>query len=321
MSVLKPVVVVGSINIDLVATSPRIPSVGETIMGTGFQTHPGGKGANQAVAVGRLGYPVRMIGRVGSDAFGSQLIASLKGAGVDCAAVAQSEGSTGVAVILVSEAGENCIVVAPGANAEVSHTDIDANLATIREAGIVLAQLEIPIDTVEHLAEVCAREKVPLMLDPAPARHLSARILENVSWLTPNESEAEFYTNSELGEGLSSSCKDSARRLLARGCKGLVLKMGSRGAYLASSEYDGQIISAFEVNAVDTTAAGDAFNGAFATGLMLGKSPLESARLASAAAAISVTRAGAQPSMPTMDAVQEFLRSNVVQEKTAKGRA
>jgi ribokinase len=299
--------VVGSINIDLVASSPRIPSIGETIIGTDFQVHPGGKGANQAVAIGRLGHPVRLIGRVGSDAFGSQLLTDLQSGGVDCTAVGVSDGPSGVAVILVSDAGDNCIVVAPGANALVSPADIDSNLGIIRQAGMVLAQLEIPLETIEYLAAVCAREDVPLMLDPAPARPLNQTLLQRITWFTPNETEAKFYTDA-LGE--NSDPSRATMRILEQGCKGVVLKMGSRGAYIHSSLDRASAIPAFPVKAVDTTAAGDAFNGAFATGLMLGKAPLESARIAVAAAAISVTRRGAQPSMATMDEVHELLVSS-----------
>lgn len=317
MSVHKPIVVVGSINIDLVATSPHIPSVGETVIGTGFQIHPGGKGANQAVAVGRLGYPVHMIGRIGSDAFGTQLISNLQSAGVDCNGVAHSEGSSGVAVILVSEQGENCIVVAPGANALLTPEDVDANLTTIRQAGMVLAQLEIPIETVEHLAEVCGREGVPLMLDPAPARPLSSKLLQSVAWLTPNESEASLYLKAKDSHAPLYDPESSAQSILSTGGHGVVLKMGSRGAFVASRKLLGQMVPAFNVDAVDSTAAGDAFNGAFATALVLGKAPAESARFAAAAAAISVTRHGAQPSMPTMAEVQELLRSNALQAKSA----
>jgi len=311
LAIHQPIVVVGSINIDLVATSPRIPSIGETIIGSGFQIHPGGKGANQAVSIGRLGYPVRMIGRVGDDAFGSQLLGDLKSAGVDCEGVAISEGSSGVAIILVSERGENCIVVTPGANALLAPADIDANIGAIRSAGMVLAQLETPIETIEHLADVCLREQVPLMLDPAPPRPLSEDLLQAVEWFTPNESEAEFYIEAAL---TTVSPEDCARRILAKGCKGVVLKMGGRGAYIRCEDA-AESIAPFAVNAVDTTAAGDAFNGAFATALMLGNSSVDSARFAAAAAAISVTRAGAQPSMASMDEVRHLLAHSRLHEK------
>ena len=176
----KPIVVVGSINTDLVAIANRIPAVGETVIGTDFQIHPGGKGANQAVAVARLGYPVRLIGRLGSDTFGTQLRTHLESAGVDISGIATSEGSSGVAVILVSQNGENSIVVTPGANSKLTPQDIEAHIEIIREAGVVLTQLEIPLETVECLGLICAREGVPLILDPAPARDLPSSIFKHI---------------------------------------------------------------------------------------------------------------------------------------------
>ena len=161
----KPVVVVGSINIDLVSTTSRIPAIGETISGKDFHVHPGGKGANQAVAVGRLGYPVRMIGRIGNDAFGQQLRSNLESAGVDASGVTASEGTSGVAVILVDDMGDNSIVITAGANALLSPQDLDNNIDVIRSAGLVLTQLETPMETVEYLARLCEREGVPLILE------------------------------------------------------------------------------------------------------------------------------------------------------------
>jgi ribokinase len=304
----KSVVVVGSINIDLVARAQHIPIAGETVAGLDFQTHSGGKGANQAVAVARLGYPVSMIGRTGDDAFGAQLRDGLRNAGVNISAVGTSDGSSGVAVIIVSPSGENVIVVTPGANGLVTPADIDANIETIRSAGLVLTQLEIPLPTVEHLAAVCSREGVPLMLDPAPACELPPIVLKQTRWFTPNETEATFYLP---GNSRADSPEQIAPSLLALGPEAVVLKLGARGAYLAGRNGLAEQIHAFPVQAVDTTAAGDAFNGAFATALMLGHAPADSARFAAAAAAISVTRPGAQSSMPTQSEVHELLnRSN-----------
>jgi ribokinase len=300
----KPIVVVGSINIDLVANTERIPVEGETTTGQDFHIYPGGKGANQAVAGAKLGYPVRMIGRLGDDAFAHQLRAGLENAGVDAAGVLTSPGTSGVAVILVARTGQNSIVVTPGANALVTPADLDASVAVIRSAGIVLTQLEIPIATVLHLAKICAREAVPLMLDPDPAQALPAELLSQLSWFTPNQTEAAFF----LGES-DDDPPASARLLKSRGIKGVVLKLGSRGAYLSPADGHAEFVKPFAVKAIDTTAAGDCFNGAFATGLCLGKNPVESARFAAAAAAISVTRAGAQPSMPTMHEVERMLNS------------
>ncbi len=306
----KPIVVVGSINLDLVATAERIPAIGETVIGTNFQIHPGGKGANQAVAVARLGYPVRMLGKLGSDTFGIQLRGHLESAGVDLAGIGVSDGPSGVAVILVSGKGENSIVVAPGANAKMMPEDIARNLPIIRDAGVVLTQLEIPTETVEYLSDICIRENVPLVLDPAPATILPKKVLEQVVWFTPNETEAAFYESENHRDSGPESHAEVADRLLGRGIHGVVLKLGSNGSYLASQAGLREYVPAFAVEAVDTTAAGDAFNGAFAVGLMLGNSPRASAEFAAGVAAISVTRIGAQPSMPTMPEVESFLNDH-----------
>jgi ribokinase len=302
----KPIVVVGSLNIDLVVHAGRIPAAGETLTGEDFQVHPGGKGGNQAVAVARLGYPVQMIGRVGNDDFGRRLLGQLSEAGVDARCVASTETSTGVAMIVVTPEGENSIVVSPGANASLRPADLDANLEEIRSAGIVLAQLEIPVETVLHLARLCAREGVPLVLDPAPAAELPEELTRAVAWFTPNETEAAFYR--DVCWTGDESPAEIVQRLAGRGLRNIVLKMGNRGVYVATADGKSVALSSFAVEAVDTTGAGDCFNGAFATGLMLGKDVLESARFASAAAALSVARPGAQPSMPSRPEVDEFLR-------------
>lgn len=299
----KPIVVVGSINIDLVARAERIPLAGETVHSSDFQIHPGGKGANQAVAVARLGYPVRMIGNVGSDEFGKELRAQLVRSGVDASRVQTSKGSSGVAMIAVVPNGDNAIVVTPGANALVSPKDIDDHADAISEAGLVLTQLEIPLETVDYLGTLCVRLGVPLILDPAPARALPAELLHLVSWLTPNETEIACCVTEIRNPSNRQEASEILDSLLKQCRNGVLLKMGSRGSYLATKDGFRQHVNALPVAAVDTTAAGDAFNGAFAVGLMLGRSPLESAQFAAAASAVSVTRAGAQPSMPTMEEV------------------
>jgi ribokinase len=302
----KPIVVVGSINLDLVAITARIPAAGETVLGSEFRMHPGGKGANQAVAVARLDYPVQMIGKIGSDALGDPLWGHLQKAGVGLEGVERSEGASGVAMIVVSAEGENCIVVTPGANAEVTPEYVDSHRDLIRNAGLVLTQLEIPLDTVERVSALCFQYQVPLILDPAPAQALPPSLLKRVRWFTPNETEAAFYAPNGLAINDEAASRARARRLLTQGPQGILLKMGARGAYLATDALDEQL-DAIPVKAVDTTAAGDAFNGAFAVGLLLGRNPKESARFAAAAAALSVTRAGAQPSMPHLREVEQML--------------
>jgi ribokinase len=218
-----------------------------------------------------------------------------------------SEGSSGVAVIAVARSGENSIVIVPGANALLTSQDLDANMDALRSAGMVLAQLEIPLETVEHLAKICMREGVPLMLDPAPARELPKDLYQAVDWFTPNETEAAFFLDRCEGDGALETASGIAKVLMAKGAKGVALKMGSRGAYLASTGGLDEVVSAFSVQAIDTTAAGDCFNGAFATGLLMKMTAPEAAQFAAAAAAISVTRAGAQPSMPTLAEVELML--------------
>jgi ribokinase len=304
----KRLLVVGSINLDLVASSRRIPLPGETVSGNTFHTFPGGKGANQAVAAGRLGAPVSMIGRIGNDAFGTQLRASLEAAGVDTKAVEVVPTSSGIALITTAENGQNAIVVVAGANGELSPSQLEKHLGVIREAGIILAQLEIPLETIEYLASVARRENIPLMLDPAPARALPASLLASVDWLTPNETETMTLLQRDKTELRSDDLEDAAQQLLKQGSRNVLLKLGERGCYVALGNGQRTLVPAYKVKAVDTTAAGDAFNGAFATALLRGSDPVASVRWAAAVAAMSVTRHGAQPSMPTQAEVDAFLR-------------
>jgi ribokinase len=302
----KRIVVVGSINLDLVAATDRIPIAGETVRGFSFRTFPGGKGANQAVAAARLGGSVSMIGRLGSDAFGVELRDSLEKSNVNTEAVQIVSGSSGVALITTDPQGENAITVVAGANAYLSPASLDSKIELIRTAGILLTQLEIPLETVEHLAAIAAQEGVPLMLDPAPARALPPSLLKRIEWLTPNETETSVLTGSGPGELSDESIEDAANALLDRGSRNVILKLGDRGCYVALSDGTRQLVPAYSVNPVDTTAAGDAFNGAFAVALMNGQGAIEAASWASAVAAISVTRAGAQASMPTAAEVDRF---------------
>lgn len=303
----KQIVVVGSINLDLVASTERIPIAGETVAGLTFRTFPGGKGANQAVAAARLGGSVSIVGKLGADPFGVQLRDSLEESNVNTGAVEVVAGSSGVALIVTDAAGQNAITVVAGANAQLSPADLDDHIDLIRGAGILLTQLEIPLETVEYLAGIAAEERVPLMLDPAPARRLPLSLLKRIDWLTPNETETCILTGLPLGEVSHESMEAAANTLLESGCRNVILKLGERGCYVALSDGTRQLLPAYAVRALDTTAAGDAFNGAFAVALMGGKDPLECASWASAVAAISVTRHGAQTSMPTADEVETFL--------------
>jgi ribokinase len=312
----KPIVVVGSINLDLVATCERIPRSGETLTGNSFHTFFGGKGANQAVAVARLGYPSVMIGNVGDDGFGDQLKNGLKESGVSTDTVRKVPGASGVALIVTSSQGQNSIVVIPGANAELHPKQLESETPVLQKAGILLAQLEIPLESVEFLVEFAERHGIPLMLDPAPARSLSNQLLRRVTWLMPNESEAASLLNlKELKEGDEI---EAAKALQAGGTKNVILKLGSRGCVLAPAGLAAELIPAFPVQPRDTTAAGDAFTGGFAVGLLRGYSARDAAIYASAVAAISVTRQGAQPSMPAEAEVYAFLNHRKTDAKVAE---
>jgi ribokinase len=303
-AVRKPIVVVGSVTMDMVTLTPRIPRTGETVIGTGFGTTPGGKGANQAVAAARLGYPVHMVGNVGRDVYGPVLLDNLARAGVGITAMEKVDGPSGLAPIFLSESGENAIVVVPGANGMVDCATVDRHAELIRSAGMVLCQLEIPMETISHTLALCAQAGVPVMLDPAPAATLPDAIWSQISWFTPNETEAAFY----LGETLDT--ESGAEHLLAMGLRGVVLKRGAEGSYVAVAGGKAGWVPAFNVAAIDTVGAGDCFNGSFAAALLEGLDPWGAARFASAAAAISVSRRGAQASMPSRAEVEEFLAAH-----------
>jgi ribokinase len=305
----KTIVVAGSVNLDLVCRADRIPVAGETITGCTFQTFRGGKGANQAVAVARLGYPVSMIAKVGDDEFGEQLRAGLRSAGVNTRAVTVAKRiSSGVALISTDRQGQNSIVVVPGANGKLRPADMQKALPLLRSAGMILTQLEIPMETVEYLASVAGRHNIPFMLDPAPARELSVELLRKVDYLTPNETETRILCGVNTGALNAANVAEYAQSLRDRGARHVIIKMGAQGAYLSSTDGSGKFLPAFQVRAEDSTAAGDAFNGGLAVAIMQGQGLEEAARYASAVAAISVTRMGAQPSMPTAREVSRLLR-------------
>lgn len=299
----KPIVVVGSIMMDLVTRTPQIPSIGQTLIGSGFGTTPGGKGGNQAVAAARLGARVAMVAKVGDDAYGPALIENLRRSGVETGGMMQVSGSSGLAPMFVADDGLNAIVVVPGANAKMDRAAVDDNAELIRSAGMVLCQLEIPMDTLSYVIEFCANVGVPVMLDPAPAADLPERFWRQVAWFTPNETEAAHY----VGDG--PEAEEIAQRLLAKGVRGVALKRGGEGAFVAVEGGRAEWVRPFKVNAIDTVAAGDCFNGAFAVALLEGKDPWAAARFANAAAAICVTRKGAAASMPTRAEVDAFLNS------------
>jgi ribokinase len=307
----KPIVVVGSVNLDLVSTCQRLPSPGETVSGSSFKMFEGGKGANQAVAVARLGYPVAMVAKVGGDEFGTRLRVALKGAGVSIEHVSTARGvSSGVAMITADRRGQNTIVVVPGANGRLLPADLDQATALLRSAGMILAQLEIPIRTVEYLSRLAKKFRVPLMLDPAPAQPLPPKIFKSIAFLTPNETEAGSLCGRDGMVIDCSNAKGIADQLLSKGPRNVILKMGKQGSYFSGQDAAGDFVPTFKVRAVDSTAAGDAFNGGLAVALLRGKDFTEAGRFASAVAALSVKQKGAQPSMPTIDQVNSFLKRN-----------
>ena len=305
------IIVVGSFNMDLVVRLPAIPRPGETLLGGVFATYPGGKGSNQAVAAARLGGEVTMIGRVGADAFGDQLLSMARSEGIDTRFVGVDPNeATGVALIEVDAQGQNSIAVASGANFTLTVADVASAFAQLERVDLLVMPLETPIDTIVTAAEFAHKIGARVVLNPAPAHNLSPELLKNVDVLIPNEYEAAFMTGIDIQS--PQDARRAAVHLLQSGPGTVIVTMGSQGALIAQvaqSEIVYTQTSAFSVKAVDTTAAGDGFVGALAVALGEGLSLPAAARFASAAAAISVTRAGAQPSLPSRAEVEEFLRA------------
>ncbi len=311
----KRVFVAGSLNIDLVMGVERLPREGETVVGSDLMLHPGGKGANQVCAAGRLGGRAAMIGQLGCDPFAAHLLTSLQNAGVDTAGVGTSPRATGAACIFVLPSGENAIAISPGANASLTPEAAVARLAALQAGDLVLLQLEVPLETVEAVLTYALERGAVTMLDPAPARPLSREMLRSVTYLTPNQSEAGLLLgNPALAIESFDDAARAADRLLEMGPAVVVLKLGHMGCFIAARDFRGGI-EAFPVAAVDTTAAGDTFNGAFAVGLAEGMPAPAAARFACAASAISVTRAGAQSSIPVRSEVMALLEGTYVSRR------
>jgi ribokinase len=303
----RTIAVVGSLNADLVVRTPRFPAPGETTTGTDFAVYPGGKGANQAVAAARLGGRVAMVGRVGRDDHGRLLRSSLLAAGVDADPVIDDDdAATGVAVITIDASGQNQIVLAPGANRRLRPDDVEERRALIESAVVLLLQLEVPPETVEAAARIAHHAGVAVVLDPAPARHEALALLPLVDFVTPNETELRLLAGAPSGTTNLGDAAQEARALLDRGARHVIAKLGAEGALSVSREGE-WTWPAHSVHAVDTTAAGDAWNGAFAVALAEGRAPREAGAFANAAAALSVTRPGAQPSMATRAELEQFL--------------
>ncbi len=305
---MKPapsILVVGSSNTDMAVKLDRLPKPGETILGGEFACAAGGKGANQAVSAARAGGAVTFIARIGRDALGDKAVAGFAADGINVEHIIRDRTApSGVALIFIGRAGENSIAVAPGSNGKLVPADLRKARAAFCHDGVLLLQLEIPMKAVEAAAELAVQAGRRVILNPAPAQSLPASLLRRISVLTPNESETELLTGVTLTD--EAAMARAAAELLSRGVQNVVITLGARGVCVAGK--DGcQVIPGYKVDAIDTTAAGDVFNGALAAALTEGKSLFEAARFANAAAAVSVTRMGAQTSAPTRKEIERML--------------
>ncbi|EZP66235.1 ribokinase [Pseudomonas sp. RIT357] len=299
------VVVVGSLNMDLVTRASRLPRAGETLIGQTFSTVPGGKGANQAVASARLGASVAMIGCVGTDAYGTVLRDALLVEGIDCQAVSTVDGSSGVALIVVDDSSQNAIVIVAGSNGELTSTSLQASDAVLQAADVIICQLEVPMATVAYALKRGRELGKTVILNPAPASApLPAEWYASVDYLIPNESEATALSGVTVDS--LDSAKVAATQLIKAGAGKVIITLGAQGALFADGSGFEHLVAP-KVKALDTTAAGDTFVGGFAAALASGKSEAEAIRFGQVAAALSVTRAGAQPSIPTLHDVQGFV--------------
>jgi ribokinase len=290
------ITVIGSSNTDMVVKTATLPKPGETLLGGTFFMNPGGKGANQAVAASRLGGKVSFIAKTGSDVFGQQAKELFVKEGIDARAVfTDKENPSGVALINVDAHGENCIAVAPGANDNLSVNDIDSSKNQIIDSEIILLQLEIPIETVEYAVDLAFRSGKKIILNPAPARKIPENLYKQLYLITPNETEAEVLTGICVTD--ETSAQKASEIMMAKGTQNVIITMGSRGSYIFTGG-EGRSIPAPEVKAVDTTAAGDVFNGALCVAIAEGLPLPEAVIFANKAASISVTRMGAQASAP-----------------------
>jgi len=302
MKIQPSIVVVGSSNTDMVVRLPRLPGKGESIIGSEFIMPAGGKGANQAVAAARQGAKVTFVARLGADVFGDKALAGFAHEGIDTTFVTRDDSApSGVALILIDAHGDNMLAVAPGANARLSPADVDRAAAAIAAADAVVLQLETPIETVRHTLQMAHSHGVRTVLNPAPAQPLPPDILKLVDVLTPNEHEVAL-----LCGDASLTPAQAARQLLGVGVGAVVVTLGARGALIVTAQGEEQA-PGHRVKAVDTTAAGDAFTGALACALARGDSMLAAVRYANAVGALTVTKMGAQPSLPNLAEVRVFL--------------
>lgn len=300
------IVVIGCLHTDFTVKVKTIPRIGESVLGKSFKRSPGGKGANQAVAAARLGADVVLIGRVGADVFGKELIKNLRENGIDTKYIIEdSETYTGLALIMVDEDGDNILAVASGADMRIRKEDIDRAEEIIKLSDILLIQLETPLQIVEYAINIAFNEGVKVLLNPAPAQKLSKDLLKKVYVLIPNEKEAELLSNVKIKD-LNSS-KISAKKLLENGTENIVITLGKNGSIIATKE-ETVHINGLNVNAIDTTGAGDAFCGALAVALSSGKELKEAVIYANYAGALATTKIGAQEALPTQEELENFKR-------------
>ena len=302
---MKNICVIGSLNMDLVVNVDTMPKPGQTLLGGNFKEVPGGKGANQAVAMARLEGNVSMIGKVGNDGFGKALIEALNSDNVNTNHIYKADCATGVAFITVDSNAQNSIVVAPGANFELTKDDIDKNIDCIKNCDIVVIQLETPLETVKYALQVSKDLGKYTILNPAPAVKLDDEIISNVDLLTPNETELEIISGMKIDD--EESIKSAAQKMIEKGVKELIVTLGSKGSLYISKD-NSFFKPAYKVDAVDTTAAGDSFTGALAVALSNNKSMEEAMDFASKVGALSVMKEGAQSSLPTLKDVENFRR-------------
>ena len=300
---MKKIVVVGSINMDLVTICERAPRGGETLLGKKFMQIPGGKGANQAVAMGKMKSPVSMLGKIGKEGMGNILLDSMKKDGVDVSNIEYCDEATGIAKIIVEDNGQNRIIVVPGANYEVDNSYIDRHLDTIKNCDILVTQLEIPMETVKYSLKKAKELGKTTILNPAPANKLDEEIISNSDYIIPNETELEILSGIPVTN--EESVINAANILLDKGVKGLIVTLGSKGCMFISKT-EKKSFPAYKVKDIDTTAAGDSFIGGFVNGLASGLTFEEAIDRGTKVAAISVTRIGAQTSIPTLEEVLNF---------------